>query len=289
MVRQMSALLVHDLQRIMSSMDEALQLARQTEPDPRGLRKVMLLDLRDRALLLVGFATALRREELAGIGLEHTVRDDNGIIITPPHTKTDQTGSRRTPRPVPRGTHISTCPVTALDRWLAAAEITTGPIFRPVSRWGTIGAKAFTGQVVRTIVRDRAAAAGLPGSWGAHSLRAGFATQSARNGVPRHAIMAGGDWNSSASTATSASERSGTSPLPPSSVCERTKVDLTTSNRRSTSRHQRCEIGAVKWGQRSGEVTTTASASRPMRQFPAPSKAQSPRIAPEGCALRGWL
>jgi len=43
---------------------------------------------------------------------------------------------------LPYGTHADTCPVRALRRWLDAAEITSGPLFRPISRYGTVGTAA---------------------------------------------------------------------------------------------------------------------------------------------------
>ncbi|GAA3599632.1 site-specific integrase [Kineosporia mesophila] len=198
LVRQMSALMVRDVQRIVDTMDHDLALERRGVGDVRALRKAELVCLRDRAVILVGLATAMRRSELARIEVEDLHEDVEGMVLTPRWTKRDQAGTERHPRAVPRGASRVTCPVTALTTWLEVAGITSGPVFRPVTRWGTVGAKAFTPQVIRTIVAQRAQAAGLPGTWGAHSLRAGFATQSAKNGVARHVIMADGDWRSAA-------------------------------------------------------------------------------------------
>ncbi len=198
LVRQMSALMVRDVQRIVTVMDEDLNLARRDLADERALRKAELLCRRDKAVILVGLATAMRRSELARIEVADLREEVEGLVVTPRWTKRDQAGTERNPRAVPRGSARATCPVTALNSWLEHAGITQGPVFRPVTRWGTVGARGFTPQVVRTIVQQRAEAAGLPGTWGAHSLRAGFATQSAKNGVARHVIMADGDWRSAA-------------------------------------------------------------------------------------------
>jgi len=198
LVRQMSALMVGDVQRILTVMSEDLERERATLTDARAVRKAELVDARDRAVVLVGLATALRRSELARIEVADLRTDAEGFVITPRWTKRDQTGTERSPRPVPRGSSRLTCPVSALRTWLDSAGISSGPVFRPVTRWGTVSPRGFTPQVVRTIVQHRAEAAGLPGTWGAHSLRAGFATQSAKNGVSRHVIMADGDWRSAA-------------------------------------------------------------------------------------------
>ncbi|MCE0539543.1 tyrosine-type recombinase/integrase [Kineosporia rhizophila] len=198
LVRQMSALMVRDVQRIVSVMDEDLQQARRELDDERAVRKTQLLCARDKGVILVGLATAMRRSELARLEVADLREDVEGLVITPRWTKRDQAGTERNPRAVPRGAARATCPVSAVQHWLSLAGIDAGPLFRPVTRWGTVGPRGFTPQVIRTIVQQRAEAAGLPGTWGAHSLRAGFATQSAKNGVARHVIMADGDWRSAA-------------------------------------------------------------------------------------------
>jgi len=196
--QQMEALLADQARLLLSVMDITLADQLAEHDDARVQRRYRLLDLRDRAVILTGLATALRRKELAALQITSIAHDEYGVVITPAKTKSDQSGTRRAPRPMPRGTDAGFCPVTALNRWLNAAQITEGPVFRPVLRWGTTASRAISPQVVRTIVLERAEAAHLPGTWGAHSLRAGFATQASRNGASRNSIMADGDWKSSA-------------------------------------------------------------------------------------------
>ena len=88
-----------------------------------------LRGLRDRALLLVGFAGALRRSELAAIRLEHLEKTDRGIRLTLPHSKGDSAGAVTVP--LPYG-DTELCPVHALGRWLQAAGLTDGPVFRRI-------------------------------------------------------------------------------------------------------------------------------------------------------------
>jgi integrase len=134
-----------------------------------------LKDLRDRALLLIGFAGGLRRSELAAINFIDVERVREGIILIIRRSKTDQDGvGRRIGVPFGRTIH---CPVRALETWLSAARIEEGPIFRPVDRHGRVSVGRLSGEAVSLIIRDRLTAAGFdPAGYSGHSLRAGFAT-----------------------------------------------------------------------------------------------------------------
>jgi integrase len=88
--------------------------------------------LRDRALLLVGFAAALRPSEIAKLTLEHLTRHPDGTELFLPWRKNDQ-DARGTKLWLPPG-RTDLCPVTALEAWLAAAAIADGPLFRRIWR-----------------------------------------------------------------------------------------------------------------------------------------------------------
>lgn len=139
-------------------------------------------DRRDCALLLIGFAGALRRSELCAIDCTDIERVPQGIIVTLRRSKTDQEGhGRKIGIPHARG---NVCAVRALDNWLAASGIAAGPIFRSVSRHGRIGTSRLCDRAVGSIVRHRAEAAGLDARrYAGHSLRAGLATSAAAAGV----------------------------------------------------------------------------------------------------------
>jgi integrase len=92
-----------------------------------------LSGLRDKAILLVGFAGAFRRSEIVGLQVRDVQSSDAGLIITLRRSKTDQEGASFT-KGIPIGTSDATCPKCALEAWLQLAGITTGPIFRPVDR-----------------------------------------------------------------------------------------------------------------------------------------------------------
>lgn len=136
-------------------------------------------DRRDRALLLVGIAAALRRSELVALDVADIAIQPEGLRIAIRRSKTDQ-GGEGAILPVGR-TGTPTCPAAAYEAWLGAAGITEGAVFRGVDRYGRIGGR-LSGQAVALIVQRRATAAGLdaPASYAGHSLRAGFATSAAQ-------------------------------------------------------------------------------------------------------------
>lgn len=151
-----------------------------------------LAGLRDRALLLIAFAGALRRSELCGIKVEHITWKPRGLELLISRSKTDKDGEG-TRLGIPMGKVRATCPVRALRAWLAAAEIDRGLIFRGVTRHGTLRSSALSGEAVRLIVVKRAQMAGIKATLlepvSPHGLRAGFITSAYRNGVPDEEIM----------------------------------------------------------------------------------------------------
>jgi integrase len=144
---------------------------------------------RDKALLLIGFAGALRRSELAAIRREHVIGHRKGITIKLPRSKTDQEGKGREVE-ILWGANEETCPVLALENWLAASGIKEGFIFRSVGQYGKIGAGLHSDSVGRIIKRMvRRAKIAHPEEYGGHSLRAGFVTEASANGATDGQIM----------------------------------------------------------------------------------------------------
>ena len=143
--------------------------------------------IRDRALLLIGFAAALRRSELVELQVGDLTFRPKGIVLHIGRSKTDQDGEG-TDIPIPRGGRLK--PVQALEAWLAIAGIAEGPIFREVDRHGRIGAGALTGRSVARIVKKVLGLAGFDAKgFSGHSLRAGFVTSSLEHGVDVLKIM----------------------------------------------------------------------------------------------------
>ena len=151
-----------------------------------------LAGLRDRALLLTGFAGALRRSELVALDVEHLSWSDEGVKLLLAKSKTDKEGEGAEVMIV-AGRHEATCPVSALQGWLGGAKITNGPVFRKVNKAGRVEARRLSEDAVRQILRRCAAAAGVEGSLAEpispHGLRAGFVTTAYRNGVLDEEIM----------------------------------------------------------------------------------------------------
>ena len=148
-----------------------------------------LLGLRDRALILVGFAGAFRRSELAAIDLAHLSFTQDGLVIDLCRSKTDQEAAGRKVG-IPFGKDDATCPVRVLRRWLAESSITSGAVFRGVTRHGKLSRRGLHKDCVGWIVKRAASRASLkPEQLGGHSLRAGCVTQAAMNGVSEPDIM----------------------------------------------------------------------------------------------------
>lgn len=151
-----------------------------------------LAGLRDRALILLGYAGALRRSELVGIDVEHLTPTADALVLLLPRSKGDPDGEGQRVS-IGRGKNRDTCPVRAVEGWLRAAGIRFGPVFRKVSASGTVEPHRLHPESVRVLLRARAAAAGITGTrlepLSAHSLRAGFVTQSYLAGARDEEIM----------------------------------------------------------------------------------------------------
>ena len=146
-----------------------------------------LAGVRDRALLLLGFAGAFRRSELVALDVADIEETETGLLVTIRRGKTDQEAVGRTIA-IPRGDVA--CPVKALRAWLVAAAIVAGPIFRPIDRAGTVRASRLTCRSVANFVKAYAARAGFDaGTYSGHSLRSGFLTSAAAKGASIFKMM----------------------------------------------------------------------------------------------------
>jgi site-specific recombinase XerD len=143
---------------------------------------------RDRALILLGFAAALRRSELAALAFADIEFVREGLVIHLRRSKTDQSGEGRKIG-VPWG-RTSACPVKAVERWLEVSKITSGPVFRAINRGGGVGQLQLSAQSVALILKDYAKAVGLnSANISGHSLRSGLVTSAIQAGVAVHKIQ----------------------------------------------------------------------------------------------------
>jgi len=146
------------------------------------------IDVRDRALLLLGYAGAFRRSELVALDVDDLNDNADGLVVTVRNSKRDQEGRGDT-KAIPFGTDRETCPVRAVKAWLQHASITEGPVFRSVDRHGNVHDARLSGRAVAIVIKRTAERAGLdPESYSGHSLRAGFVTTAAANGATERAI-----------------------------------------------------------------------------------------------------
>ena len=141
---------------------------------------------RDKALLLIGFAAALRRSELVALNAEDLELTPEGVRVLIRRSKTDQAAEGYVIS-VPRGTKLQ--PMRALEAWLAASNIREGALFRGVRGDKLFPARLVDRQVAR-IIKLRAGAVGLdPKVFGGHSLRTGFVTAALESGADILAVM----------------------------------------------------------------------------------------------------
>jgi integrase len=152
-----------------------------------------LVDLRDRALLLMAFASGgRRRSEVAGLRVEDLV-DEEPVHADPASSAspllpclTINLGRTKTTTADDR-VHVVLIgrPVEALKRWIEEARIDAGPVFRRIDQWGNLDRRAMTPQSVNLILKTRIKQAGLdPAQFSAHGLRSGYLTEAANRGIP---------------------------------------------------------------------------------------------------------
>jgi site-specific recombinase XerD len=144
-----------------------------------------LADQRDRALILIGMAGALRRSELVALNVSDLTFSPEGVRIVIQRSKGDQFGEGQV---IAIGrTNSGYCPVANLQAYLERTGITEGRVFKAIDRHGNVKAR-MTDQNVALIIKKRANQAVLEGAYSGHSLRAGFATQAAKSGVDERKI-----------------------------------------------------------------------------------------------------
>ncbi len=189
------------------SLKSAIRLAVRATPRPRKrksaksvtgdvLAKMLatcstdsLRDVRDRAILMVAFASGgRRRSEIAGLRREQLAAEPPITVEGGPPLpslaihlgRTKMSGSEQD-----EVVYLTGRPVDALNAWLAVARIESGSIFRKVDRWGNVSKRALEPSAVNQIVKQRAEMAGLePGEFSAHGLRSGYLTEAANRGIP---------------------------------------------------------------------------------------------------------
>ncbi len=145
--------------------------------------------IRDRALILLGFAGAFRRSELVAINVENLTFTLQGLIVFIPKAKSDQLGQGETVA-IPFAPDRNICAVKAVKEWIDCMHLVSGPLFRPFKKNKQLRDMRLTGNAVAVIVKKYVKAAGFDHSqFAGHSLRRGFATSAAQHNVDVLGIM----------------------------------------------------------------------------------------------------
>lgn len=146
--------------------------------------------LRDKSIILIGFAGGFRRTELVSINYEDLEFTFEGLKITIRKSKTDQFGESMI-KGIPYFENKEYCPVTNLKKWLEVSQIKSGPIFRRFSKGILLTNNRLTDQSVVLIIKKYLNLAGIDNkNFAGHSLRSGFATVAADSGADERSIMA---------------------------------------------------------------------------------------------------
>lgn len=170
-------------------------LAAQINTATTGHNQAALVrHLRDRALVLVGFWRGFRSDELSRLEIEHvSVIPGEGMTLFLPFSKTDRDHQGHTYK---APALLRLCPVTAYQRWIDASQVTTGPVFPAINRWGHISTEAMNPTSFIQLLRDlfRKADIAEPDSYSSHSLRRGFASWAGANGWDLKTLMTYVGW-----------------------------------------------------------------------------------------------
>jgi site-specific recombinase XerD len=152
-------------------------------------------EIRDAAILAIGWSCALRRSEIVALNREDIESVESGLIVNIRRSKTDQEGSGRKIG-IPFGTD-KFCPVQIIRRWITIAQITEGPLFFCLYRNAKYYAfphnrrhRRLSDRSVSLIIKRCLELADYDSlGYSGHSLRAGFCTSAAQAGIAEHAIM----------------------------------------------------------------------------------------------------
>ena len=171
-------ILINHLKLIIEAIDKDIS-------DETGIRK-----LRDKTIILLGFAGGFRRIELISIDFEDLEFVSEGVKIFIRKSKTDQFGEGML-KGLPYFDTQNFCPVWHLQKWLEVSKIQSGPIFKRFSKGLILGKNRLTDQSVALFLKKYLSRAGIENqNYSGHSLRSGFATVSAESGADERSIMA---------------------------------------------------------------------------------------------------
>ena len=149
-----------------------------------------IIKFRDRSIILMGFSGGFRRSEIVSLDYDDLDFVAEGLKIKLKRSKTDQFGEGLV-KGLPYFDNTQYCPVLSLKNWIEVSNITSGPVFRRLSKGSKISENRLTDQTVALIIKKYLKLAGIDNkNYSGHSLRSGFATSAAESGAEERSIMA---------------------------------------------------------------------------------------------------
>ena len=146
--------------------------------------------LRDRSIILVGFAGGFRRNEIVSLDFDDLNFVNEGVKINLKRSKTDQFGEGLI-KALPYFENNKYCPVISIEKWIKISGINSGPLFRRFTKGPKILKNRLSNQTVALLIKKYLKLAGINSeNYSGHSLRSGFATSAAESGVDERNIMA---------------------------------------------------------------------------------------------------
>ena len=168
---------------------KALEVAELLEAVAEALKQRPLRAARDSALLLCGWAGAMRRSEIVAMRAEDIRDMDGGVTILIRRSKVDQDGHGFV-KFIPFA-HGERCPVKALKHWQELSGIRSGILFRAINKHEQVSERQLSTHAVAYIIKGLIAKTGRnPTEYSGHSLRSGFLTAGAVAGLPTYQLMA---------------------------------------------------------------------------------------------------
>ena len=169
-------LLINDLKKLINVIDKQ--------------KKKEIKILRDRSIILIGFAGGFRRNEIVSLDCDDLEFVREGLKIRLKRSKTDQYGEGSM-KGIPYFDNLQYCPVISIQKWIEVSKINSGPLFRRFIKGSNLSENRLSDQTVAILIKDYLELAGIDSkNYSGHSLRSGFATTAAESGAEERSIMA---------------------------------------------------------------------------------------------------
>jgi site-specific recombinase XerD len=153
-------------------------------------KKEEIKKLRDRSIILIGFAGGFRRNEIVSLDYDDLDFVTEGLKIRIKKSKTDQFGEGSL-KALPYFENTQYCPVISLQNWIKVSKIDSGPLFRRFTKGSNLSENRLTDQTVALLIKEYLRISGTDSkNYSGHSLRSGFATTAAESGAEERSIMA---------------------------------------------------------------------------------------------------